>query len=158
MASDQVIANEAISKAVAKATRAAIQVMAPAVAERPPSIAGPKLGRPAMKQPSWEADNKYSELKTFRLEVNNLLTIYNTPKAEQLAMVKNWLGRKGLQFIESLTEVEKDRCSPLEGLFEILTNKFGQFNEMIKLLQFHKLIRHNRENTEEWIGRLCYQQ
>ena len=29
--------------------------------------------------------------------------MYNTPQAQQLAMVKNWLGRKGLQFIEPLT-------------------------------------------------------
>ena len=38
-------------------------------------------------------------------------------------MVKNWLGRKGLQFIELLREAEKDRCSTLESSFEILTNK-----------------------------------
>ena len=65
MASEQVMANEATAKAVAEATTAAIQAMAAAVAERPQSIAGPKLGRPAMKQPSsnWEADDKYSELK-----------------------------------------------------------------------------------------------
>ena len=79
-----------------------------------------------MKQPSfnWEAGDKYSELKTFRFEVNNILTTYNTPQREQLVMVKNWLDRKDLQFIESLTEAEKDRCSTLEGLFKILTNKF----------------------------------
>ena len=94
MASKQVIANVAIAKAVAEATRA----MPAAMAERPQSIAGPKLGRPVMKQPSFngEADNKYSELKTFRLEINNILTTYNTPQADQLRMVKNWLGRKGL--------------------------------------------------------------
>ena len=113
MASEQAIANEAIPKAVTEATKAAIQAMAAAVAERPQSIAGPKLGRPAMKQPSfnWGADDKYYELKPFRLEVNNILTTYNTPQAEQLVMVKNWLGRRGLQFIESLPEAEKDRCS-----------------------------------------------
>ena len=102
MASEQVIANEAIAKAVAEVTRAAIQAMAAAAAERPQSIAGLKIGGPVMKQPSfnWNADDKYSELNTFRLEVNNILTKYNTPQTEQLAMVKNWLGRNGLQFIE----------------------------------------------------------
>ena len=45
--------------------------------------------------------------------------MYYTPQTEQLAMVKDWLGRKGLQFIESLTEAEKDICSTLEVLFEI---------------------------------------
>ena len=96
------IANEAIAKAVADVTRAAIQVMAAAVVKRPASVAGPKLGGPATKQLSfnWDPDDKYSELKTFRLEGNNVITPYNTPQAEQLTMVKNWLGRKGLQFME----------------------------------------------------------
>ena len=78
MASEQAIASEAIAKAVAEATRAAIQAMAAAVAERPQSAAGPKLGGPAMKQPSfnWETDDKYNELKTFRFEVNNILMMY----------------------------------------------------------------------------------
>ena len=81
--------------------------------------------------------------------------MYNIPQAEQLLMVKNWLGRKGLPFKELLTASEKDRCSTLEGLFEILTNKFRpQFNEMIKSLQCYKLSRHNGEKTEEWMGRL----
>ena len=111
MASDQTIANEAIAKTVAKTTRAAIQTIAAAMAEMPQSIAGPKLGGCAMKQPgfNWEADNKYSELKPFRLEVKNIQTTYNTLHAEQLEMVKTWFGRKGLQFIESLTQAEKDR-------------------------------------------------
>ena len=70
-------------------------------------------------------------------------------------MLKNWLGRKDLQFTESLTEAEKDSCSTLEGLFIILTNKFKpQFNKTLKSLQFCKLITQNRANTEEWMGRL----
>ena len=66
MASEQAVTNEAIAKAVAKVTTEAIQAMAVAAAERPASMVGPKIGRPTMKQPSfnWEADNKYSELKT----------------------------------------------------------------------------------------------
>ena len=106
------IVNDAIPKTVAEATRAAIQVMAAAMAERPQCKVAPKLGRPAMKQPSfnWEEGDKDNELKTFRLEVNNILTMYNTPQREQLVMAKNWLGRKGLIFIELITEAEKDRC------------------------------------------------
>ena len=70
-------------------------------------------------------------------------------------MVKNWLGRKGLQFIDSLTNAEKDTCSTLEGLFKILTNKFRpQFNEIIKSQQGCKLKRGNGENAEEWMHRL----
>ena len=56
--------------------------MPAATAERPQSVAGSKIGPLAIKQPNfnWEADNKYSELKTFRLEVNNILITYNTPQ------------------------------------------------------------------------------
>ena len=106
-----------ITKAVAEETRVAIQAMAAAIAERPQSVAGPKIGRPAMKQQTfnWEAWDKYSELKTFRLEVNNILMTYSTSQEEKLAMVKNWPGRKGAQFIELLMSEEKDTCSTLEG-------------------------------------------
>ena len=60
--------------------KAATQTIAVATAERPQTAAGPKIGRPAMKQPSinWEADNKYSKHKNLRLEVNNILATYNT--------------------------------------------------------------------------------
>ena len=44
--------------------------MAAATAERPQNVAGPKIGRPAMKQP------------------NNIITSYNTPHEKQLAIIK----------------------------------------------------------------------
>ena len=58
-----------------------------------------------MKQPTfdWDNEEKYSELKTFRLEVNNILSTYSTLQTDKLALVKNWLGRKGLQYLETLT-------------------------------------------------------
>ena len=73
MASEQVM-NEAITRAVAKATRVAIQSMAEAWAERMYDISGPKIGIPTMKQLTfnWNAKDKNSKLKTFRLEVNNV--------------------------------------------------------------------------------------
>ena len=49
MVSDQANANEAIAKAVAEATRAAIQAMAVVATEKLQN-AGPKIGRPVMKQ------------------------------------------------------------------------------------------------------------
>ena len=81
LASEQVIVNEAIAKAVAEVTRATIQAMAAAMAEGPLSVAGAKIGVPAMKEPSfnWEEDDKYSKLKIFRLDINNMLTMYNAP-------------------------------------------------------------------------------
>ena len=91
-----------------------------------PNMAGPKIGSPTMKQPTfdWDAEDNYSELKTFRLEVNNILSTYNTPQTDKLTLVKNWLGRKGLQYLETLTSTEKETCNTLEGLFDTLTNKF----------------------------------
>ena len=89
MASEHVIVSQTITKAVAEATRVAIQTMATAAAERPQSTAGPKIVGPAKKQPTfnWEVEDKYSKLKTFKLEVQNTLMTYRTPMPEQLAMV-----------------------------------------------------------------------
>ena len=126
MASEQTM-SEAITRAVAEATKGVLQTMAEAWAERTQNAAELKLGSPAMKQPNirdWEAPDKYSELKTFRLEVNNVLSTHNMPEAEKLAVVKNWLGRKGLHYLETLTMAERETCNTLEGLFAMLTNKF----------------------------------
>ena len=81
--------------------------------------------------------------------------MYNTPETDKLAVVKNWLGRKGLQYLETLTTVEKETCNIIDGLFETLSNKFKpQYNKTIKLLQFRKLYRYDEENVEEWMRRL----
>ena len=136
MASEQVM-NEVITRAVAEATRVTIQTMAEAQAERMYDISGPKTDGPTMKQLTfdWNAEDKYSELKTFRLEVNNVLSMNNTPQTDKLALVKNWLERKGLQYLETLMTMEREMCNTLEGLFETLSNKFKpQYNETIKSL------------------------
>ena len=58
--------NEVIAKAVAEATRVAIQTMVEAWTERPHDISGPKIGGPTKKQQmtfDWNAEDKYSGLK-----------------------------------------------------------------------------------------------
>ena len=147
--------NEAITQAVAEATRVAIQAMVEAQVERTHDISGLKIGSPTMKQLmfDWNVEGKYIELKTFKLKVNNVLSTYNTPQADKLALAKNWSGRKGLQYLKTLTTAEMGTCNTLEGLFETLTNKFKpQYNETIKSLQFRKLYRYDDENVEEWMG------
>ena len=149
--------SEVIVKAVAEATRIAIQTMAEMQTQRITSASGPKLGSPTLKQPdfNWEAPDKCTEWKMFILEVRNILSTYNAQETDKIAMVKNWLGRKGLHHIESLTEGEKEACSTLEGLFDTLATKFRpQYSEMIKLLQFRKLYRFEGESIDEWMGRL----
>ena len=89
---------------------------------------------------NWDMTDKYSEWKAFMLEVKNLLSTYNRPEHDKIAIVKNWLGRKGLHYIESITEAEKQACNTLQGLFNTLATKFWQqFNETMKSLQFRKL-------------------
>ena len=91
--------------------------MAEAVVEWPQAMAGPKVGSPTMKQPkfNWDSEDKCNELKTFKLKVNNILSTYNNLQVEQLAMVKNWLERKGLQFLETLTNTEKNNMWHIIG-------------------------------------------
>ena len=149
--------NEAIAKAVVDATWVAIQTLSEVQNQRSEDQRGPKLGGPVLKQPlfNWEATDKYMEWKAFRLEVRNVLFMYNAKEKDKIAMVKNWLGRKGLHYLESLTETEKHACNTLQGLFDTLATKFkSQFNETIKSLQFRKLYRLEGESTEEWMGRL----
>ena len=95
------------------------------------------------------------EGKAFILEVRNVISMYNAQEQNKITMVKNWLGRKGLHYLEGLTEAEKHTCNTLQGLFNTLAAKFKpQFNETIKSLQFRKLYRLEGESAEEWMGRL----
>ena len=51
------------------------------------------------------------EWKAFILELRNVLSTYNAQEADKIAMVKNWLGRKGLHYLETLTANEKEACN-----------------------------------------------
>ena len=84
-----------------------------------------------------------------------MLSTYNAHKQKN-CNGKNWLGRKGLYYLENLTEGEKHACGTLQGLIDTLAEKFRpQYNETIKSLQFRKLCRSEGKNAEEWMGRLC---
>ena len=149
--------SEVIAKAVAEASRIVMQTMAEMQTQRTTSTPGPKLGSPALKQPNfnWETADKYTEWKAFILEVRNMLSTYDAHEQDKIAMVKNWLGRKGLHYIKSLTEGEKEACNTLQVLFDTLATKFRpQFDETIKSLQFRKVYRFKGKSAEEWMGRL----
>ena len=88
--------NKAIAKAVAEATQVIIQTLSEVQNQRSEDQRGPKLGGSVLKQPqfNWEATDKYMEWKAFRLEVRNVLSMYNSQKQDKIAMVKNcWAGR-----------------------------------------------------------------
>ena len=153
---DQTVMNEAIAKAAEEATRAVIQTMVESHQRQ--EVQEPKLGSPVLKQPqfNWEVADKYTEWKAFVLELRNMLSTYNAHEQENIAMVKNWLGRKGLHYLESLTEGEKQACGTVQRLIDTLAEKLRpQYNKTIKSLQFRKLCRSEGKNAEELMGRLC---
>ena len=95
-------------------------------------------------------------MRNLHLHLKNVLSTYNVQEHDKIAIVKNWLGRKGLHYIESITEAKIQACGTLQGLFDTLSAKFWpQFNETIKSLQFRKLCRIEDESAEEWMGCLC---
>ena len=66
----------------------------------------------------------------------------------------NWIGRQGLQLLETLMHTEHEVCTEEESLFEILNDMLTlQYNLTIKLLQFSKPVRQHNESKEEWMGR-----
>ena len=87
---DQSLMNEAIVKAIAEATRVAIQTIVETQSQRSEGQRGPKLGGPALKQPqfNWEAANKYNEWKAFILKVRNILSTYNSQEQDKITIVK----------------------------------------------------------------------
>ena len=91
MASEHTNTNEAIAQAVAEATRAAIQGMAVAEAQT-------RQTDDETTHIQQEAED-YNELKNFRLNVNKIFKSYSMPQEGQIAILKNWLGRKSLKFL-----------------------------------------------------------
>ena len=96
--------------------------------------------------------DKYTKWKGFILKVGNVLSTYNLQEMGKIAIVKNRLGKKGLHYIESLTEGEKETCGTLEGLVDTLAAKFRpQCNQTIKSLQYRQLHRIEGKGIDgEW--------
>ena len=117
---------------------------------------GPKVG-PMMKPPTfdWDTEDKYNGLKKLGLKAYNLFQSYDMPDTEKTVLINNWLGRKRLQLLETLTQAGKEKCEMSQGLFKTLNNKFKpQYSETIKLLPFHKLSRQTNGSADEWMGEL----
>ena len=78
-------------------------------------ISGPKTDSP-INEATYvlsESRRQVQQIKTFRLEFNNVLSMYNTPQTDKLAVAKNWLGRKGLQYLETLDDHGKGNVQHL---------------------------------------------
>ena len=71
-----------------------------------------------------------------------MLQNFDRKQTERVSIIKNWLGRQGLQLLETLTQAEKEACNEKEDLYKILNKKFmPRYIENIKSLQFHNLVR-----------------
>ena len=81
--------------------------------------AGPKLGGPTLKQPSfnWSMRDKYAELKNFQIEVNYIFQTYDASSAERVLMMKNRLDKEGIQFFHTLNRTEQETCETVDRLF-----------------------------------------
>ena len=89
------------------------------------------------------------------MEVANVLQekAYDLNDKEKVPIIKNWLGREGLQFIQTLTNAEKEACKSATGLFNFFKGKFKpQHNKMILSLQYCTLHRKENESVQEWMG------
>ena len=60
----------------------------------------------------------YAKLRNFRMEVKIMSQNYNIIQAERVHIIKNWLGKQGLQLLETLTQVEQEACNDEESLLE----------------------------------------
>ena len=49
-----------------------------------------------------------------------MLQKFNISQTERVSFIKNWLGRQGLQLLETLMQAEQEACNEEGGLFEIL--------------------------------------
>ena len=58
----------------------------------------------------WKASDRYVELLNFEMEVANVhqAKVYDLYDEEKVPVIKNWLGREGLQFLQTLTNAKKE--------------------------------------------------
>ena len=62
-------------------------------------------------------------------------------------------GKKGLLFVKTLNDEEKEKCGTTAGLLEVFSAKYNpKHNKTILLLHYCKLIREQSENAQELIG------
>ena len=113
--------------------------------------------RSMLSQPAfdWKTPDRYVELLHFEMKKANVLQTkaFNLNNKEKVPAIKNWLGREGLQFIQTLTNAEIEACKSITGLFNIKINLKLQHNEMIWSLQYCKLHRKENGSAQGWIGR-----
>ena len=82
----------------------------------------PKLDRPIMRQLIFDWSS--TEIRNFRMEVLNVFQNSKIGQAERVPNHKNWLGREGLQILETLGQAEQDTCNEEKHLLKTLSSKY----------------------------------
>ena len=66
---------------------------------------------------------------------------YNTQDNQKVPVTLNWLGREGLQFMQTLNDEEHEKCKANMGVFEVLREIFKvEHSETVLPLQYWKVI------------------
>ena len=138
MSTDQANITDTVAQIAAEAARVMVQAMDMASAENKQRLqnVGPEIGGPLMRQPTfnWGSIDKCADLRNFRIQAKNMFQNYNINQSERVPIIKNWLGRQGLQLLETLTQAAEEACHDEEGLFGTLGYRFKpQNNETIKI-------------------------
>ena len=75
---------------------------------------------------------------------------YDHREKGKVPIIKNWLGREGLQFMQTLNIAVKEACKSAMWLFKVLKENIRpQHNEIILSLQYCKLQRKENESNPD---------
>ena len=74
----------------------------------------PRQTEPTLSQPAfdWKAPDRYVELLNFEIKVATILQakVSDLTDEEKVSTIKNCSGKEGFQFIQTLTNTEKEVC------------------------------------------------
>ena len=105
MTTEQINITKAIDQVAAEAQRVGVQAMVWVNTDNSQRTqnAGPKLGGPMVKQLTfnWSSKDKYAELKNFKMKLKNMFQNYSISQAERVPNIKNCLGRKAPQLLDT---------------------------------------------------------
>ena len=79
--------------------------------------------------------------------------MFKVTEEEEVPIIKNWLGREGLRFIQTFTNNWKETCKTVKELFSPFSEKFKlHCIDTTSSLQYCTLQSHG--SVQEWMGRL----
>ena len=79
---------------------------------------------------NWKVADKYQELYNFEIEVKKIFMTngHNTQESEKVPKILNGLHWEELWFLQTLNDVEKEKCHTSMGLAEVLHERFKLYH------------------------------